>query len=429
MDHMLRSFLPLLLMITCVAEARPLAVDTGAAYTEGGVSFQELAVTSLEFRGARWQHLVTVAWSEPLAVKRHALVIVSNGDADELAGSSKKPRLPAAERKRLGHLALVARMPVAMLRQIPNQPILGGRSEDEAISHTLVQYFQTGDSSWPLLQPMVAAVSSGLDAVDDFAAARLGTRLNGFTLSGESKRGWTTWLAAAHDARIKALAPAVFDILSMRAQLAHQLASWGSYSEQIGDYSEQGLPKMLDTPAGSKLLKIIDPIEHATKLTQPKLLILATNDRYWPLDALDLYWDKLRGPKYVFYAAQQGHDLLDKGKIDDGLVALARAAAGKAKLPRVSFAASNGPSWSITSDTRPKEALVWRAAAKSRDFRSAIWRSSVVKSPGKALRVGLTPEESGLTASFVELRFDVAGAPLHVTTTVAITDAAGKLQE
>lgn len=101
MENMLHSFLPLLFLIPCVAKARPLAVDTGAAYAEGSVSFQELTVTSLEFRGTRWRHLVTVAWSEPLAVKSHALVIVSNGDDGELAGGGKQPRLPAAERKRL----------------------------------------------------------------------------------------------------------------------------------------------------------------------------------------------------------------------------------------------------------------------------------------------------------------------------------------
>ena len=46
-------------------------------------------------------------------------------------------------------------------------------------------------------------------------------------------------------------------------------------------------------------------------LKQPKLLLLGTNDRYWPLDALNVYWDGLPGDKYVTYVPNNGHGLKD----------------------------------------------------------------------------------------------------------------------
>src|SRR5690606_29061501 len=85
------------------------------------VSVQQLTVPSVEFRGEKWQHLVAIAQPDGADVKDHALVIVSGGKAGETA-------LPDAERKRIERLAEAARMPVAMLRQVPNQPVLGGKT-------------------------------------------------------------------------------------------------------------------------------------------------------------------------------------------------------------------------------------------------------------------------------------------------------------
>ena len=41
--------------------------------------------------------------------------------------------------------------PVAMLLHVPQQPIFDGKVEDEIISLTFAQFYQTGDTEWPLL--------------------------------------------------------------------------------------------------------------------------------------------------------------------------------------------------------------------------------------------------------------------------------------
>ena len=54
---------------------------------------------------------------------------------------------------------------------------------------------------------------------------------------------------------------------------------------------------------------MVDPYSFRDRLTMPKLLINGTNDRYWTLNALDLYWNELKEPKYVVELPNAGHGL------------------------------------------------------------------------------------------------------------------------
>src|SRR5262249_40523025 len=143
------------------------------------------------------------------------------------------------------------------------------------------------------------------------------TDIKSFIISGGSKRGWTSWLTAAADGRVKAIAPLVIDTLSMMAQLEHQKKSFGEYSEMIHDYVERGLAPIPKTELGLKLWQMVDPYTYRDKLTLPKLLINGNNDPYWTVDALNLYWDGLKGSKYVTYVPNAGHDLREGGKDGD----------------------------------------------------------------------------------------------------------------
>jgi PhoPQ-activated pathogenicity-related protein len=125
---------------------------------------------------------------------------------------------------------------VALLKQVPNQPLYGGKTEDELISYTLHQFKQDKDYSWPLLFPMVKSAVKAMDAVQEFSARQLNHKVNNFTVSGASKRGWTTWLSSAiDDKRVKAIAPIVIDMLNMPKTLSYQLETYGEYSIQIED--------------------------------------------------------------------------------------------------------------------------------------------------------------------------------------------------
>src|SRR5207245_285409 len=141
------------------------------------------------------------------------------------------------------------------------------------IAETFVRYLESKDESWPLLFPMAKSLVRAMDALQAFAKQEWNVEVTHFVVSGGSKRGWTTWLTAAADARVKALAPCVIDTLNMAVQLPHQLRSYGRYSDMIGDYTKRGLVPMPNTPEAKRLWMMVDPWMYRDRIKQPKLIV------------------------------------------------------------------------------------------------------------------------------------------------------------
>lgn len=63
---------------------------------------------------------------------------------------------------------------------------------------------------------MTKAVIRAMDTIQNFAQKNNFGNVEKFMLAGESKRGWTTWTAAAVDTkRVFSAVPIVMDILNM----------------------------------------------------------------------------------------------------------------------------------------------------------------------------------------------------------------------
>ena len=173
-------------------------------------------------------------------------------------------------------------------------------------------------------------------------------------------------------------APMVIDMLNMRQHMDLQKESFGGYSEQIADYTEKGLQNQQDSPRGGSLRAIVDPYSYRGQLPQPKLVILGTNDRYWPVDAVNLYWDDLEGEKYILYVPNNGHGIRDYPRVLGSVFALyehvaeqeADAAAGL-EVHRSGRHIAAGAF--IRHQTQ--SVIAWTANAKTRDFREATWTS------------------------------------------------------
>ncbi len=316
--------------------------------------------------------------------------------------------------------------PVAVLKQVPNQPIFDGLTEDGAISYTFEQFLNTRDSTWPLLLPMVKSAVRGMDAVQEFAKKEWSLDIEHFTLTGASKRGWTTWLTASVDPRVNAFAPMVIDTLNMSAQMKLQIESFGEFSEQIQDYTKRGIQQQGATEAGQMLQRIVDPYSYRSLLKQPKVILLGTNDRYWPLEALNLYWGDLDGQKHILYVPNNGHGLNDFTRIIGTVSALHRQAAGGKAMARLNWELDDDKGsviLTVKADTRPSKVSAWTAAAETRDFRDSKWTSHPTEQDGDEYRYELPAPKSGFAAIFGEAVFDADSQPYFLSTNVKVVKA------
>ncbi len=392
--------------------------------TRGVTSWVELTLTSQTWQSIPWKHQLYLFKPSKVRDGSRALLMISGGLWNDKLSEPADPneKLPS-QAAALAEAVEQLGTPVAVVLQVPQQPLFDGLLEDGLISYTFERYLRTGDDTWPLLLPMVKSAVRGMDAVQEFAKQEWSLDVKSFTVTGASKRGWTTWLTAAVDPRVDALAPMVIDTLNMGPQMAHQVATWGKFSDSIGDYTARGLQALMYTPSGMKLTRVIDPYSYREKITQPKLIILGTNDRYWPLDALNLYWDGLSSPKYIMYAPNQGHSIRDIARVVGSIAALHRQTMGELKLAEMKWDYSENDTevhLRITSNVQPESVAMWTAVSKTRDFRDAVWSSKTVKRGDDGYRLTMSRPASGYQAMFGECVFATDGLPYYLSTNVRI---------
>ena len=405
------------------------AFKTRHAGRLGSTDYEELILTSQTWRGVTWKHqLFLLRPSTATADARHALFVIGGGDWKEALESDPRDRPMPKAAAVIAHAAEMMGAPVAILLQVPAQPIMEGRREDALIAHTFDRYLDTGDERWPLLLPMVKSAVRGMDAVQEVARQRWGLSIDSFTVTGASKRGWTTWLTGAVDGRATAIAPMVIDMLNIGEHLRHQIEVWGAASEKISDYTEKNLHRRLETGAGRRLQAIIDPYHYRASLRQPKLIICGTNDRYWPLDALNLYWHDLVGPKWVLYVPNNRHGLKDLGRVFGALHALHRHAAGDEPLPALTWSFQfhdDATALHVRATPAPRRAVAWVARSATRDFREAQWEAVPMEEADDGFHFRAVHAPEMHLAFFGEGVFDRKPTPLFLSTSIRVVAPPG----
>jgi len=358
---------------------------------------------------------------------------------------------------------------VAVIDNVPNQPMKfagepAERNEDGMVARTWLRAMETGDATWLARFPMVKAAVKAIDATEALLREHPPrSAAGGFTpgkwlVAGGSKRGWTTWLTAAVEPRVGALAPIVIDVLDVPTQMRHHHDAYGFWAPALNDYVETGLsdrfvPAGPGDPAGktatadplmAAVLAHEDPIHWLSRVgDRPKYLINAASDEFFLPDSARFYQDRLPSPWRMRYIPNSGHGLKDTTAGEDlGAFyhAWATGGAAGAAMPEVkwtakplhggkpdadalapdSTAAPMGVELVVQTGVAPTRVLLWQAEnAAARDFRidqiGRTWTSTELTptdKSGASFRAEIANPPKGFRAGFVEVTYGgEKGAP------------------
>ncbi|MGK0188824.1 MAG: PhoPQ-activated pathogenicity-related protein [Verrucomicrobiales bacterium] len=396
-----------------------------------GYTYFVLELTSQTWRTKKdvdrpvWKHHMNMI--VPDVVKSDASLLAISGGSN-----GREPRDDV--RREYAQFAALTGSVVTELQQVPNQPLVytgesKGRVEDESVSYTWDKYLRTGDKEWPLQLPMTKSAVRAMDAITDFCASERGgkNKVERFVVAGASKRGWTTWLTAAVDKRVIAIAPIVIDMLNVIPSFQHHFRVYGFYAPAVQDYVDMGIMDWMETPEYKALTQFVDPYEYRNRLTMPKYIVNGSGDQFFLPDSHQFYFDDLLGEKMIRYVPNADHGL---GGSDawEGLIAWYQTILDDKPRPDFTWKIADDGTIHVDTKVKPLEVKLWQASnANARDFRvetiGKTWQASDLApaSEGKYAAKVSAPGK-GFTAYYIELRFPGSpGLPLVFSTGVHVT--------
>lgn len=309
----------------------------------------------------------------------------------------------------------------ALISNVPNQPLVftcdpehRRRSEDDLLGFAWARFMENNDPAWLGLLPMTKSAVRAMDTISALCRdLPTPVVVESFVVSGKSKRGWTTWLTAAADKRVVAIAPQVIDLLNMERSMEHHRAAYGEFSSAVGPYVENGIMDAMGTPRSTVSLSIIDPYSYRERLTIPKLLINSSGDQFFLPDSTQFYFDALKGAKYLRYIPNCGHGL--DGSEGSTLLAFYGSVLNRTPLPEYTWKMTTEGQIRVAVKTEPIAVRVWQADNKTtRDFRvdtiGQTWTSTALQprqgADGESYyETDVQPPAEGWRAFFVELAF------------------------
>lgn len=365
-----------------------------------------------------WQHYLHII--VPKNLRHNKALLIIDGGSNGRQGPQEIDSVTASIAHQTGSV-------VARIRMIPNEPLRfkgenKDRSEDSIIAYTWDKYMTTGQADWILQLPMTKSAVRAMDTVQDFIKKQVDHKIDAFVVTGGSKRGWTTWLTAAVDKRVLAIAPVVIDVLNARQSFKHHRAVYGFYAPAVHDYEQMGIFDRLDTPGSVELMKIVDPYAYRDRLTMPKFIINSAGDQFFCPDSWQFYYEGLKGEKHLRYVPNCGHGL---GKTDamQSLTSYYQAILEDWNIPDFTFSSSSPDRIKVIPADKPSAVALWQATnPEARDFRVDVfgkrWKSTPL-SPNSdgSYTAKVKKPNKGFTAFFVELTFRTAGKDTFKFTT------------
>ncbi len=376
-----------------------------------------------------WKHWLTVIVPNDV---RHeeAFLYITGGDNTDPA--------PTSPAERFAKMAVETHSVVAELDDVPNQPLRfaetpnTARVEDGIIAYQQAKFAKTHDPLQLVRLPMVKSGTAAMTAVQQYLVSEAGGRLtvNGFVVSGGSKRAWTAWLVGAVDPRVVAVIPIVINVLDVEATTRHHWEAMGYFSPALQDYVENGLiPGMIGSPSLQEVNRIEDPLNYRDRplMRMPKYVINAVGDEYFPPDNTRFGYHLLPEVKRLRMVPNSKHSTAGTDVIES-ITSFYDAILNHRSIPSYLWTVRKDGAIVVNASGHPLEVNLWQGTnRKARDFRvdtiGKAFTSTRLEPSKDGSYVGkvLRPD-TGYTAYFVELVYPSGTPyPFKFTTEVSVS--------
>ncbi|WP_253306972.1 PhoPQ-activated protein PqaA family protein [unidentified bacterial endosymbiont] len=372
---------------------------------------------------ATWEHQVTL-YRPTGAVGKTALLVVNNGRNTSKADGHRSDY----DNQQLIALAHKTATVVVSVDKVPNQPLIYNndnipRFEDSSIARSWRLFLDNPQpgAEFPLHLPMVGAIVKAMDLAETELRA-LGVTIEGFIVTGASKRGWATWLTALVDQRIQAIVPFAIELLDLAAVIEHTQHTLGGYFPIAWQpYAQEAIIQDRCSPAFNALMAIVDPVRYlqsplAARLAIPKYVISASGDDFFMPDNVQFGLSKLPGVTTLRVVPNSNHYGIKRVTLQALTSFIQRQQTGRA-LPTLSLVKQGNdkePQYRLQLSEAPSQLRLWRALnPQLRDFRKSsgiTYQAERLPLPaqqdsGYSCELDLPLPATGWSASFVEAEF------------------------
>jgi len=169
---------------------------------------------------------------------------------------------------------------------------------------------------WLARLPMVKGAFQTMRAAQEFLAQENIAQIEGWTVSGGSKRGWTTWMVGATEcescaAKIVAIAPVVPIVPDIHKDVHRMWQSYNAFTFAFQPYIDADLMGLMDDPTMLSIFDIVDPINFIDRLEKiPKFFFVSSDDEFMSMDWTNMgYYDKMKGEKHLLIKSNAEHSM------------------------------------------------------------------------------------------------------------------------
>lgn len=267
--------------------------------------------------GDIWTHQVTVIVPKKVTVTDSALIYITGGCNENPTtpkATDEEPLLMDRISSQSGCIGVVLNQIPNCKMVYPSDPLKKKRDEDGVIAWAWLQYLKTKDPEWLPRLPMTKAAFQAMRATQEFTSQQKMASIDGWLVSGASKRGWTTWMVGAANCpscpKIKAIAPIVPIVPNLKANVHHMWRAYGGLSFAFSDYVDANITKYFDDPGFVDMMNIIDPINYIKRLERiPKLVMVSSDDEFMMMEWTHSWWDMFTGEKHLMIANNAEHSM------------------------------------------------------------------------------------------------------------------------